>query len=94
MSFQQHSDHFPEPEEFGDSLAISDYLTLFTYTFSDPVESQPVDQGEYVWTVREWTTEDAIDHLFPSIEPSIFTELADKLNSESSSWVMTKDLER
>ena len=94
MSFQQHSDHFPEPEEFGDSLAISNYLTLFTDTFSDPVESQPVDQGEYVCTVREWTTEDAIEHLFSSVEPRIFTKLADKLNSESSSWVMTKDLER
>ena len=33
MSFQQHTDHFPESEEFDDSLAISDYLTLFTYAF-------------------------------------------------------------
>ncbi len=92
MSLHQHADHFPEPEEFGDSLAISDYLTLFTDTFSDPVESQPVDQGEYVWTVREWTTEDAIEHLFPSLEERTFNELADKLNSECSSWVMTEDL--
>lgn len=94
MSFQQHADHFLESEEHDDTAAISDYATLFTDTFSDPVESQPVDQGEYVWTVREWSTEDAIEHLFPSIEPRTFTELANKLNSESSSWVMTKDLER
>lgn len=93
MSLQQHADHFPEPEEFGDSLAISDYLTLFTDTFSDPVESQPVDQGEYVWTVTEWTTEDAIEHLFPSLEARTFNELANKLNYESYSWVMNKDLE-
>lgn len=93
MSFQQHTDHFPESEEFDDSLAIPDYLTLFTYAFSDPVESQPMDQGEYVWTVREWTTEDALEHLFPSIEPRTFTELANKLNSESTSWVMREDLD-
>lgn len=94
MSFQQHADHFLESEEHDDTAAISNYVTLFTDTFSDPVESQPVNQGEYVWTVREWSTEDAIEHLFPSIEPRTFTELANKLNSESSSWVMTKDLER
>ena len=52
-----------------------------------------MDQGEYVWTVREWTTEDALEHLFPSIEPRTFTELANKLNSESTSWVMREDLD-
>lgn len=94
MSFQQHYDNFLESEEHDGTAAISDYVTLFIDTFSDPVESQPVDQGEYVWTVREWSTEDAIEHLFPSIEPRTFTDLANKLNSESSSWVMTTDLER
>ena len=94
MSFQQYADHFLESEKRDDTATIADYVTLFTDTFSDPVESQPVDQGEYVWTVREWTTEDAIGHLFPTIDPGTFTELANKLNSESYSWVMTKDLER
>lgn len=52
-----------------------------------------MDQGEYVWTVREWTTEDALEHLFPSIEERTFRELANKLNFESTSWVMRADLD-
>ena len=93
MSFQQHTDHFPELEEVDYSLIISGYITLFTDTFSNPIESQPMDQDEYVWTVREWTTEDALEHLFPSIKERTFRELADKLNFESTSWVMRSDLD-
>ena len=93
MSFQQHTDHFLESEKCDDAPAMSDYITLFADTFSDPVESQPMDQGEYFWTVREWTTEDALEHLFPSIEESTFRELANKLNFECTSWVMRADLD-
>ena len=50
-----------------------------------------MDQGEYIRIVTEWTTEDALYHLFPSIEPTTFAELAEHLNSESSFWIKWED---
>ena len=50
-----------------------------------------MDQGEYIRIAAEWTTEEALDHLFPSIEPTTFAELAEHLNSESSFWINRKD---
>ena len=91
MSDNPNTEHLPESEANENPLDISDYLTDFTSTFCSPVEGLPMDQGEYIRIAAEWTTEEALDHLFPSIEPTTFAELAEHLNSESSFWINRKD---
>ena len=91
MSDQPNTEHSADSEANENPLDISNYLTLFTSTFCSPVEGLPMDQGEYIRIVTEWTTEDALDHLFPSIAPTTFAELAEHLNSESSFWIKRED---
>lgn len=59
--------------------------------FRNPADVLPMDRGEYIWNVTEWSTEDALEDLFSPIEPTIFAELAKFLNSESASWVRRED---
>lgn len=66
---------------------LSEMIGSFYGKFCDPVDVLPTDHGEYVWIEKEWTTEEALEHLFPIINQTIFEELASFLNSESSSWV-------
>ncbi|WP_324701300.1 abortive infection system antitoxin AbiGi family protein [Micrococcus sp. HOU01] len=75
---------------------LADYMEKlvqeFFQTFEDPVNSLPVDGGEYVWIVEQHETEDAVDLLFPELEESILRQLVDYLNSESYVWVSSADV--
>lgn len=71
--------------------ALSEKIEDFFAEFCDPLHILPTDQGEYVWIVREWTTEEALEYLLPIINQTIFDKLASFLNSESTSWVRRKD---
>lgn len=71
---------------------LSEMIVNFYSEFCDPVHILPTDHGEYVWIDKEWTTEEALEHLFPIISQTIFEELASFLNSESSSWVKKEDV--
>lgn len=70
---------------------LADYMEKlvqeFFQTFEDPVNRLPVESGEYVWTVEQWDTEDAVGYLFPQLEDGILHQLVDYLNTESCVWV-------
>lgn len=70
---------------------LSEMIESFYNEFCDPVDILPMDHGEYVWTHKEWTTGDALEHLYPIINQTIFDKLARFLNSESASWVRKDD---
>ncbi len=78
------------------SRPLADYMEKlvqeFFQTFEDPVNSLPVDSGEYVWIVEQRETEDAVDYLFPELEEEIFRRLVDYLNSESYVWVSSAEI--
>ena len=75
---------------------LADYMEKlvqeFFQTFEDPVNRLPVDGGEYVWTVEQWETEEAVGYLFPELEERIFEGLVDYLNSESYVWVSSAEV--
>lgn len=60
--------------------------------FEDPANSLPVDEGEYVWVVTEWETEEAVEEFFPELQESIKTQLVDYLNGISWSWVRSDEV--
>lgn len=70
---------------------LSEMVESFHNEFYDPIDVLPTDHGEYVWTHKEWTTEDALEHLFPIINQTILEKLVNFLNSESASWVRKDD---
>lgn len=71
---------------------VEGMVQRFFQTFEDPVNSLPVDGGEYVWIVSEWPTEDAVDELFFDVQDGIRSHLVDYLNGLSYSWVLSDDV--
>lgn len=71
---------------------VEQLVQEFFQAFEDPVNSLPVDSGEYVWIVEEWPTEDAVYELFPELEESVYEQLVDYLNSVSWSWVRSEEV--
>lgn len=66
---------------------LCEMIDRFHSKFCDPVHVLPTDHGEYVGTDKIWSTEEALEDLFPIISHTIFEELTSFLNSESFSWV-------
>ena len=62
---------------------VAGLVQQFFQTFEDPI-CLPVDGGEYVWTVTEWSTEEAVDDLFFEVQDDIRTKLVDYLNGFSA----------
>ncbi len=71
---------------------VEDLVQQFFQTFEDPVNSLPVDGGEYVWIVEEWDTVGAVSELFPELLESVFDELVEYLSGVSSQWVLSADV--
>lgn len=71
---------------------VEDLVQQFFQTFEDPVNSLPVDGGEYVWIVDEWDTEQAVTELFPYLLESVYDQLVEYLNGISCAWVLSADL--
>lgn len=71
---------------------IEGLVQQFFQSFENPVNSLPVDEGEYVWIVTEWDTEEAVDELFPDVQASIRAQLVDYLQGESSAWVQSDEV--
>lgn len=83
---------FALPQELGD--AVDAMVARFLGTFSDPVHHLPWDEGEYVWIVDQWTTEEAIEGLFGPLEATIASRIADYLNDMCPYWVRDADMDR
>lgn len=75
-----------------DAELVADLKSRFEGHFQDPVHSQPVEKGEYLWTVTRWSTEDGVTHLFGDLEPQVYEALVDTLNDESPYWVYLEEL--
>lgn len=71
---------------------VEGLVQRFFQTFEDPANSLPVDDGEYVWIVSEWETEEAVEELFPEVQESIKTQLVDYLSGVSWSWVRSDEV--
>lgn len=71
---------------------VEGLVQQFFQTFEDPANSLPVDEGEYVWIVTEWETEEAVEERFPEVQESIKTQLVDYLNGVSWSWVRSDEV--
>lgn len=83
---------FALPQELGD--AVDAMIAQFLGTFSDPVNHLPWDEGEYVWIVEQWMTEEAVDFLFGPLEPTVFDRIVDYLNGLCPYWVRIEDMDR
>jgi hypothetical protein len=66
-------------------------IGVFLEDFENPLNSLPVEGGEYVWIVESWETEDAVEWCFDNLEPSVFSTLCDHLNDISPQWVRVAD---
>lgn len=71
---------------------VEDLVMQFNESYENPVNSLPVDGGEYVWIVDEWETEQAVAELFPDLLEAVQTQLVDYLNGVSWSWVLSTDI--
>jgi hypothetical protein len=69
-----------------DTMAAS-----FLERFETPANSLPVDGGEYVWIVDEWSTEEALDEVFAELETSVREAAASYLDGISTEWVRVAD---
>ena len=77
------------PALLGDEIV--DMVATFLQKFENPVNSLPVDGGEYVWIVDQWKTDDAVRYLFEDVEESVFEALCDGRNEISTEWVRLSD---
>lgn len=82
---------FALPQELGD--AVDAMVACFLGAFSDPVNHLPWDEGEYVWIVDQWMTEEAMEYLFGPLEPTVFERVADYLNGLCPYWVRIADMD-
>ncbi len=71
---------------------VEGLVQQFFRTFENPANSLPVDGGEYVWIVTEWSTEEAVDDRFFEVQDDIRARLVDYLNGLSCSWVLSDDV--
>ena len=70
---------------------IKDMVATFLQNFENPVNSLPVDGGEYVWIVEQWETYNAVEYLFYDVEEPVFERLGEALNQISTEWVRLSD---
>ncbi len=64
----------------------------FFKNFVEPVNCLSVDEGEFVWLVPEWETQDAVEDLFSELNDSIKTELVEYFDNISWSWARSQDV--
>ena len=72
---------------------VDDLTARFLETFADPVHHLPWDEGNYVWLVDQWGTEDAVDHLFSDLNEDVRERLVDGLNNLSFQWLKISDMD-
>lgn len=73
---------------------IADMVATFLEQFENPVNSLPVDGGEYVWLVECWETSNAVMQIFEDLEDSVFEALSDGLDQISTEWVRLSEWEQ
>ncbi len=71
---------------------VEGLVQQFFQHFENPVDSLPVDGGEYVWIVTQWETEEAVDELFFEVQDDIRAHLVGYLNEVSWSWVRSDEV--
>lgn len=70
------------------------YIEEFLLSYVDPNDFLPWDDGEYVWLVEGYETEDAIDDLFTGRLPDeLRAALANRLNQIAPTWCSRWDVE-
>jgi hypothetical protein len=79
------------PEALGTALDRS--TALFLEEFGDPVNHLPWDEGEFVWIVDSWSTEDAVDYLFSDLDEGVREQLVEYLGGLSFQWLKISDMD-
>jgi hypothetical protein len=65
----------------------------FFRDFKEPINELYYDEsGGFVWLSTPWQTEDAVDHVFPTLETSLRAALVEVLSAISNEWVYLNDL--
>lgn len=65
----------------------------FFRSFTDPVNELYYDEdGGYIWFDSPWSTGDAVDCLFPDLEPTLRASLISVLEEVCSEWLRLRDL--
>ncbi|AGL16103.1 NaeI family type II restriction endonuclease [Actinoplanes sp. N902-109] len=80
-----------EPNDDADD--VDDLTAQFLETFADPVHHLPWDEGDYVWIVDQWSTEDAVDYLFSDLIQAVRERLVDGLDNLSFQWLKISDID-
>jgi hypothetical protein len=77
------------PEALADE--VDSMVARFLSVYADPVEYLPWDDGDYVWLVSDWATEEAVVDLFGELEASIFERICSYLEGIYPVWVRIAD---
>lgn len=65
----------------------------FFRSFTDPVNQLYYDEGGgYIWPGSPWPTADAVDCVFPHLEPTLRESLISVLEEVCSEWLSLDDL--
>jgi hypothetical protein len=76
------------------STTVEQMVEWFHKNYEDPVESQPVDSGEFVWLVPKCDTREELEDNFPNVDEDLITQAVEKIEEDGTyEWVSLKDLE-
>jgi hypothetical protein len=65
----------------------------FFQAFADPINELYYDEGGgYIWPASSWSTEAAVDDVFPQLEPTLRSSLIEVLQEVCTEWLRLSDL--
>ena len=75
-------------------LIVQEMVGWFHKNYEDPVESQPVEGGEFVWLVRKCDAREELEDNFPDNHESLIDLAVEEIEKDGTTeWVSIKELE-
>lgn len=76
-----------------DQDAINAMIEWFHIHYEDPVESQPVEGGEYFWLVRKCDAREELEENFPEAADHLIDAAVIEIENDGGyEWVSLEDL--
>lgn len=86
-------DHMVEIEKLEDTI-VNHMVEWFRRHYEDPVESQPIEGGEYVWLVRQCDAREELQDHFEKVSEGLIDLAVEKIEYDGTTeWVSLKEID-
>jgi hypothetical protein len=75
------------------NVIVLHMVEWFQQNYEDPVESQPVDSGDFVWLVSKCDAREELDENFPNVPEDLIEKAVDQIEEDGTTeWVSIREM--